>query len=76
MAVDGAFGDEHAGSLRTYPLSEAPEAISYLEQGHVRGKVVITVLRPFRGNSAGPGAATGNRFVRRLLPSELMMSAS
>lgn len=32
--------------------------------------------RPFRGNSAGPGAATGNRFVRRLLPSESMMSAS
>jgi NADPH:quinone reductase-like Zn-dependent oxidoreductase len=28
---------------RTYPLSEAPEAIRYLEQGHARGKVVITV---------------------------------
>ncbi len=28
---------------RTYPLSEAPEAIRYLEEGHVRGKVVITV---------------------------------
>jgi NADPH:quinone reductase-like Zn-dependent oxidoreductase len=28
---------------RTYPLSEAPQAIRYLEQGHARGKVVITV---------------------------------
>jgi NADPH:quinone reductase-like Zn-dependent oxidoreductase len=28
---------------RTYPLIEAPEAIRYLEQGHPRGKVVITV---------------------------------
>ena len=28
---------------RTYPLSEVPEAIGYLEEGHARGKVVITV---------------------------------
>jgi NADPH:quinone reductase-like Zn-dependent oxidoreductase len=28
---------------RTYPLSEAPEAIRYLEAGHARGKVVVTV---------------------------------
>jgi NADPH:quinone reductase-like Zn-dependent oxidoreductase len=28
---------------RTYPLSEVPEAIRYLEGGHTRGKVVITV---------------------------------
>ena len=28
---------------RTYPLSEAPEAIRYLENGHARGKVVIRV---------------------------------
>ena len=28
---------------RTYPLSETPEAISYLEEGHSRGKVVITM---------------------------------
>jgi NADPH:quinone reductase-like Zn-dependent oxidoreductase len=28
---------------RTYPLSEAPEAIRYLEEGHAREKVVITV---------------------------------
>ncbi len=28
---------------RTYPLSDTPEAIRYLEEGHARGKVVITV---------------------------------
>jgi NADPH:quinone reductase-like Zn-dependent oxidoreductase len=28
---------------RTYPLSETAEAIRYLEEGHARGKVVITV---------------------------------
>jgi len=28
---------------KTYPLSEVPEAIRHLEEGHARGKVVITV---------------------------------
>jgi NADPH:quinone reductase-like Zn-dependent oxidoreductase len=28
---------------RTYSLSEVPEAIRYLEEGHARGKVVISV---------------------------------
>ena len=28
---------------RTYPLSEVPEAIRYLEEGHARGKIVVTV---------------------------------
>jgi NADPH:quinone reductase-like Zn-dependent oxidoreductase len=28
---------------RTYPLSEVPEAIRYLEKGHTQGKIVITV---------------------------------
>jgi NADPH:quinone reductase-like Zn-dependent oxidoreductase len=28
---------------RTYPLSEVPEAIRYLETGHARGKIVIAV---------------------------------
>jgi NADPH:quinone reductase-like Zn-dependent oxidoreductase len=28
---------------RTYPLSEAAEAIRYLEQGHAKGKVVVTM---------------------------------
>jgi NADPH:quinone reductase-like Zn-dependent oxidoreductase len=28
---------------RTYPLRETPEGLRYLEKGHARGKVVITV---------------------------------
>jgi len=28
---------------KTYPLSEVPEAIRHLEEGHARGKIVITV---------------------------------
>lgn len=28
---------------RSYPLEEVPEAIRYLEEGHARGKVVLTV---------------------------------
>ena len=28
---------------RCYPLREVPDAIRYLEQGHARGKVVISV---------------------------------
>ncbi len=28
---------------RTYPLSEVSEAVRYLEEGHARGKVVITI---------------------------------
>lgn len=28
---------------RTFPLSEAPTALQYLEDGHARGKIVITV---------------------------------
>jgi NADPH:quinone reductase-like Zn-dependent oxidoreductase len=28
---------------RVYPLAEVPDAIRYLETGHARGKVVITI---------------------------------
>ncbi len=28
---------------RTYKFSETPDALRYLEQGHARGKVVITI---------------------------------
>ena len=28
---------------RIYPLSEVPQAIRYLEQGHASGKVIITI---------------------------------
>ena len=30
---------------RCYPLEEVPKAIRYLEEGHARGKVVITLCR-------------------------------
>ena len=30
---------------RRYPLSEVAEALRYLEAGHARGKVVITVTQ-------------------------------
>jgi NADPH:quinone reductase-like Zn-dependent oxidoreductase len=33
---------------RTYPLSEVPEAIRYLQERHAKGKVVITVASPER----------------------------
>ena len=28
---------------RTYPLAEIPEGLGYVEQGHIRGKAVVTV---------------------------------
>src|SRR5438034_1876234 len=28
---------------KTYPLSQAPDAIRYMQHGHARGKIVITV---------------------------------
>jgi NADPH:quinone reductase-like Zn-dependent oxidoreductase len=43
---------------RRYALNDVPEAIRYLEQGHARGKVVITVA----GDSPDdPGAPAGTR---------------
>lgn len=37
-------GDVAPAVDRTFPLSAVPEAIRYMRDGHVRGKVVITVL--------------------------------
>ena len=34
---------------RTYPLSQIAEAIRYLEQGHARGKVIITMQEANKG---------------------------
>lgn len=28
---------------RTYPLDQTPEAMRYLENGHPKGKIVVTV---------------------------------
>jgi NADPH:quinone reductase-like Zn-dependent oxidoreductase len=41
---------------RTYTLSQLPEAMRYLEEGHARGKVVVTV-----GDNIEPLAASANR---------------
>lgn len=48
---------------RRYKLSELPEAIRYLEEGHARGKVVITVedsneTLPVSANRAAASAST------------------
>jgi NADPH:quinone reductase-like Zn-dependent oxidoreductase len=34
---------------RTYKLSETAEAMRYFEEGHARGKVVITMEQPSLG---------------------------
>jgi Zinc-binding dehydrogenase len=31
------------GHRRRYPLSEVPEALRYIGEGHAKGKVIITV---------------------------------
>ncbi len=43
---------------RTYPFSQLPEAIRYLEEGHARGKVVVTV-----GDSIEPLSPVAGRTV-------------
>jgi NADPH:quinone reductase-like Zn-dependent oxidoreductase len=43
---------------RQYALSELPEAIRYLEQGHARGKVVIKVARDSAADDAAVPAGT------------------
>jgi NADPH:quinone reductase-like Zn-dependent oxidoreductase len=35
---------------RCYTLTEVPEAIRYLEEGHARGKVIITLEHKKPGN--------------------------
>ena len=44
---------------RTYRLSEAAEAMRYLEQGHARGKVVVTLDESAK--TSGAGAETAER---------------
>jgi hypothetical protein len=47
---------------RRYPLREVPEALRYLEEGHFRGKVFITVRHygscPILGPDPGPRRIT------------------
>jgi NADPH:quinone reductase-like Zn-dependent oxidoreductase len=51
MALKSLMEEHKVRSVidRTYPLSETPEAIRYLEQGHARGKVIITVAQDDAG---------------------------
>ena len=45
----------------TYTLSQLPEALTYLEEGHARGKVVITVgdnIEPLAATNRAPGSAS------------------
>ena len=46
---------------RTYTLSQLPEALGYLEEGHARGKVVITVgdnIEPLVTTNRAPASAS------------------
>jgi hypothetical protein len=57
---------------RRYKLSEVPEAIRYLEQGHARGKVVITVEDNPSLVSANLAANSTNTVGSVLIASELI----
>jgi NADPH:quinone reductase-like Zn-dependent oxidoreductase len=54
---------------RTYKFNEFPEAMRYIEAGHARGKVVVTVepntetLTATPGPAAGSAGATGPTFI-------------
>jgi NADPH:quinone reductase-like Zn-dependent oxidoreductase len=43
---------------RQYTLSQVPEALRYLEEGHARGKVVITIGEDVGTSQASPDRAT------------------
>ena len=45
LVIQGLMRDGQVTTVidRTYPLSQVPEAIRFLEEGHARGKVVVTV---------------------------------
>jgi NADPH:quinone reductase-like Zn-dependent oxidoreductase len=45
---------------RRYALSEVPEAIRYLEQGHARGKVIIKVADDSAADDAVVPAGTAH----------------
>ncbi len=49
---------------RCYTLSEVPEAIRYLEEGHARGKVVITLEYATKHNNAPTPAPDGGQQIQ------------
>jgi NADPH:quinone reductase-like Zn-dependent oxidoreductase len=57
---------------RHYTLSEAPEAIRYMEEGHAHGKVVLTVGDKIDPLSVSPSLASGN--VSRIGPTLIALS--
>jgi NADPH:quinone reductase-like Zn-dependent oxidoreductase/uncharacterized protein YqgC (DUF456 family) len=54
---------------RTYAFSQLPEAMRYLEEGHARGKVVVTV-----GDNIEPLAPSTNRTGSASTPSPILIA--
>jgi len=54
---------------RTYTFSQLPEAMRYLEEGHARGKVVVTV-----GDNIEPLAPSTNRTGSASTPSPILIA--
>jgi hypothetical protein len=54
---------------RTYTFSQLPEAMRYLEEGHARGKVVVTV-----GDNIEPLAPSANRTGSASTPSPILIA--
>ena len=54
---------------RTYTFSQLPEAMRYLEEGHARGKVVLTV-----GDNIEPLAPNANRTGSASTPSPILVA--
>ena len=54
---------------RTYPFNQLPEAMRYLEEGHARGKVVITV-----GDNIEPVAPSTNHLGSANTPSPILIA--
>lgn len=61
---------------RRYGLSEVPEAIRYVEQGHARGKVVITLEHADELTAASPDLAASRRDTIRPALVVLALAAS
>ena len=54
---------------RTYPFNQLPDAMRYLEEGHARGKVVVTV-----GDNIEPVAPSANRTGSASTPSPILIA--
>jgi hypothetical protein len=54
---------------KTYPFNQLPEAMRYLEEGHARGKVVVTVP-----NNIEPLASSPNRTGSANIPGPVLIA--